>query len=61
MYIYIYIYIYIYLHNICIYEIHKHDIHNKNIYGGGMQQDCKECYQGRAHKKQLGICIVYID
>ena len=34
MYIYIYIYIYIYLHNICIYEIHKHDIHNKNIYGG---------------------------
>ena len=30
-----YIYIYIYLHNICIYEIHKHDIHNKNIYGGG--------------------------
>ena len=51
---YIYIYIYIYLHNICIYEIHKHDIHNKNIYGGGRSRTAKNVIKGGLIKSSWG-------
>ena len=48
------IYIYIYLHNICIYEIHKHDIHNKNIYGGGRSRTAKNVIKGGLIKSSWG-------